>query len=646
VAAIVYWWLCTAGNWTIFAPEAPYGDVYDQLAISMKHGRLDLPLTVLGGEAYFVNNKYYGYWGPFPAVLRVPLALFSERGWVGHTARLSCWMAAMLTLMAILQIFRELEAITGWSPRARWFLHFTLAGYAFGTTVPFLLGRTFVYHEAILWAAALAHLCLWAGVRHVRTASTGALCGAIAAAGASALTRASVGYGAMAGVFLLITFRLWQLRRQPAGGPRRRSLAMLTGLGAFATVLSLLPFSYNYVLFGTVSRMPYERYLDATPERIAISDNGRMFKLTNVWPGFLTYFNPTHIRIERTPPYFHLTEYTAYRTGHRIEHSEPYASISSVMTGLLLLALIGACVGFQYPALLLPAAGGLAGVVAVCSYTAISHRYEHDFSPLVFLLGALGAVWLAARKESLFQWVRAMIAGLIVLGIVQAFALNYSLNPGSFKNFPQKLSVDLRHLFGLPLKPFAVRSWAGLPSAYRGQVFVADDPPCVIRFDGTHWEILSGNCPQIQHFRLRLTPAARQFTSSLGEPLVVNGLPDQGSFVFLQALEDGSLRVGVDIWAQPGLWGEPFRPAQPSFEMAIEIDALIGRFHATVDHRPVLDISRKPFLLDLAPPMIGSNPIGGTSCSRHFNGQIEVLEAPSNAILPDGTTAFRKPASP
>jgi len=70
------------GTWHLFDPES-YGHIFDHLALSMAHGHLDLPPDIIGNEAYVIDGRHYGYWGPFPAFLRLPLALFGPGSWVG-----------------------------------------------------------------------------------------------------------------------------------------------------------------------------------------------------------------------------------------------------------------------------------------------------------------------------------------------------------------------------------------------------------------------------------------------------------------------------------------------------------------------------------------------------------------------------------
>ncbi|HKB90602.1 MAG TPA: hypothetical protein VKC60_08820, partial [Opitutaceae bacterium] len=129
-AALFYFWLCTDGTWNLFS-EQEFGNIFDYLAVSVIHGRLDLPPTVIGTEAFVVHGKFYGYWAPFPALLRIPLALSGTQFWLGHTARFSCWLAGVLSVFSICKILGELSALFGWEPKGYGFIYSFLAALVF-----------------------------------------------------------------------------------------------------------------------------------------------------------------------------------------------------------------------------------------------------------------------------------------------------------------------------------------------------------------------------------------------------------------------------------------------------------------------------------------------------------------------------------
>ena len=53
--------------------------LYDAQAHRLLEGHWDVPLDKLGFEAILVDGKTYMYFGPWPAVLRLPIAAVTDR---------------------------------------------------------------------------------------------------------------------------------------------------------------------------------------------------------------------------------------------------------------------------------------------------------------------------------------------------------------------------------------------------------------------------------------------------------------------------------------------------------------------------------------------------------------------------------------
>jgi hypothetical protein len=418
----VYLWLCTDRSWKLFQPQ-DFGDIFDHLAISMVHGRLDLPPAVIGTEAFIVDGKHYGYWAPFPALLRIPFALTGSSFWVGHTARTMCWLAAMLSLLAACGILDELQRLLHWPARHRAFFSCYLATLAFGAHIPYLVAGPSTYHESVLWGTTTALGALQLGLVFIRTQKFGVLLGAILLAGMSALSRATTGYGALVGTSGLVAFFWWQARRSPSrttwSQANRRGI-LLAGLTA---VFFVLPLYYNYARFGSFVSLPYDKHPGVEAWRVEITKHGN-FQAVNLWPNARTYFDPTQIDVRPGFPYFHLAAYRA-KPGTQIEHAEAYAGIPAFMTGLCLLAVLGLQGVARDPRLGFLLTGGGASLFALLTFTAIAHRYEHDLFPLLVLLSAGGALWLGQREGVVPRLARVLVVVLLLVGIWQSLAFTY-----------------------------------------------------------------------------------------------------------------------------------------------------------------------------------------------------------------------------
>ena len=69
---IAFGWLVTLGSFQFIAPDV-FGSFYDHQAAVWLKGRWDVPEAALSGEAFVVEGKIFGYFGPTPSLMRLPL---------------------------------------------------------------------------------------------------------------------------------------------------------------------------------------------------------------------------------------------------------------------------------------------------------------------------------------------------------------------------------------------------------------------------------------------------------------------------------------------------------------------------------------------------------------------------------------------
>jgi hypothetical protein len=77
LAAVVFVWMCTIGRRDLFQSHSLAG-FYDAQAHALLGGHWDIPLDRLGFEAFLRNGKAYTYFGPWPTVLRMPIAAVTD----------------------------------------------------------------------------------------------------------------------------------------------------------------------------------------------------------------------------------------------------------------------------------------------------------------------------------------------------------------------------------------------------------------------------------------------------------------------------------------------------------------------------------------------------------------------------------------
>src|SRR5262249_5502073 len=77
MAGLLFCWMLTAGSFDLLRRQ-PLGDFYDAQAHALLHGHWDVARQVLGIEAFVVHGRAYMYFGPVPAILRLPVAAFTH----------------------------------------------------------------------------------------------------------------------------------------------------------------------------------------------------------------------------------------------------------------------------------------------------------------------------------------------------------------------------------------------------------------------------------------------------------------------------------------------------------------------------------------------------------------------------------------
>ena len=118
-----------------------------------------MPRELLNLEAFIVNGKAYMYFGPVPALLRLPLVAVTRRfdGRVTQPSMLAAFVVSLAVLRRLAWRARWLtlgdRAVGRRESWATGMLCLLLGG---GSVLLFLASRAWVYHEAILWGIAFS----------------------------------------------------------------------------------------------------------------------------------------------------------------------------------------------------------------------------------------------------------------------------------------------------------------------------------------------------------------------------------------------------------------------------------------------------------------------------------------------------------
>ena len=97
VATVVFAWVVLGGRADLLARES-FGGFYDAQARSLLHGHWDVPANALSFERFKVGGRFFTYFGPWPALLRMPVIAFT-REFDGRLSRVSMLVAFVVLLV-------------------------------------------------------------------------------------------------------------------------------------------------------------------------------------------------------------------------------------------------------------------------------------------------------------------------------------------------------------------------------------------------------------------------------------------------------------------------------------------------------------------------------------------------------------------
>lgn len=483
-AMLLQYWMLTAGTWNLFRWNRG-SDFYDAQAHAWLDGRWSINERILGIESFFHDGQAYMYQGPVPAVLRLPVAVFTDR-LDGRLTAASMLLGCVVVAWACSRLGWQIRRLIGVEAVLRRAERVTAAlmscSVVGGSCLLFASSRAWVYHEAIIWGVAFtlasaAYLVEWIHDRRVR-----AFWCAAAFAGLALLTRASVGGGALAAVVLsgacdlsaLLSVRVaagsrlhgW-LRRLSWNEPRAAGVASLpaeemTDQGeseesvplpsvgdrlvsswrwfsdpVVATCAIVAAYvAVNYVKFGSLVKVPFESQgftlVDPDRQHMLAVNGGSLFSAKFAPTTLLQYWRPDMLGFSTRFPFIGFPERPITNIGGlQFDLLDKTASVPATLPHLVVLALIGswAIVRGRSAARMLrvPMVGALAGTIAVVNIGYTANRYQSDFLPLVVIGAWAGLFVLIAWWPEQRVAVRRATVSMLIAGGVFALLANLAL---------------------------------------------------------------------------------------------------------------------------------------------------------------------------------------------------------------------------
>jgi hypothetical protein len=435
LALLLLAWLVTGGDWDFFPRGGPLETFYDAQAVSFLHGRVDVDPESIGTEAFQRDGKSYGYFGPTPALIRLPLQLvFPEM--YGRWNCLSMLLASAVVIGTLLLLMETLER--RFPPAGRPVSRRLLAGglllaAAIGSTNFFVSAERKVYQEAIVWGAALAFAQAVFLARYLFDPKTKWLALSCAAAFLAFFARVSSGAGSLLSLAIVDLAVLLPSARfrsffSDCALPRRAAAV----LSATLIVSAALWAGLNQWKFGapftTLPVASNRQFNQQRTERV----RGELASFYNLPITFWAYLSPSNIDFEKRFPWVLATDGdptvpSRFPKAH-FDSFEPFVSLPAGMPELLLAALAGTALCFgrrpEVRALRAPLAGALVGCSLIFLWGVITYRYLHDAFPWLVLGSAVSLAWLISLQR---RWLRRTLAGLFAAATVYAVWINFAV---------------------------------------------------------------------------------------------------------------------------------------------------------------------------------------------------------------------------
>jgi hypothetical protein len=459
LATPVFYWMVNAGRLNPFRTER-FGNFYDIQAHSLLDFRWDVPAKEVAFEGFLIHGKTYLYFGPVPALLRMPVLALTDSldGRLTQVSMLAAFVVALVFLTRLSWRIRGL--VRGDAPVTRLELC-AVGGYVFliatGSVLLFLASRAFVYHETELWGAALALAAYDAILGFLAEPSRKWILLAGLWSSAAFLTRATVGAGPVIALGILLAVIVLRRLSARLGAPARL-LAVpddavtdrMIGWLLAAVAIPIVLYAYvNYSRFGTLFSLPNDKqiYTQFNPARQrALADNGgTLFGLKFMPTQLLQFLRPDALRFDSLFPWIAFPGPATVLGGVTFDTRDWASSITASMPALTVLGLGGLVVVVRRAgaaAVRIPLAGAVAGGLLTLTIAFVANRYMSDMLPAIVLTSLVGLhalLGLVARAPRA-TWTRVLGVGIVVLAVASLW-INFALTISYQRAlFPKDLS--------------------------------------------------------------------------------------------------------------------------------------------------------------------------------------------------------------
>ncbi len=443
-------WMLLAGHLDPLRNRGPFAAFLDAQGHALLHGHLDVDPSVVSFEGFRIAGRTYIYFGPVPALLRLPVLAFTHE-LDGRLAEPSMLLAAVVLLSFAARLhWRVRSLVRSGAPveRADLVAAFLLAlSLGAGSVVLYLASSSLVYYETELWGAALSVAAVDAVVAVLCRPSGRRIAWAGLLAALAVNTRFSIGLGPILALVLVGLGAAAQLRSVRALawlGPLRQASGRTVALLAAAALLALLSsVAVNEAKFRQPFGFPIEKQvdaqIDANRKAVLAANGGSLFGAKFVPSQVVQAVRPDAVGTVRAFPFIGLPHALPAKIGDvRFDSREQSLSALTSMPLLCLLTLAG-IVAAARRARLRPLLGVLGAALAsfapVLTIADITTRYLADLLPFLLLGALVGLQALLAatvrRRGVLLGVIAALTAAGIVVNAGAALEFQRLLDPGT-----------------------------------------------------------------------------------------------------------------------------------------------------------------------------------------------------------------------
>lgn len=404
---VLFLWMLTAGR-ANFGRRRFLSGLFDSQARAFFDGHLDVPAEEAWFEGFLVGDKTYTYFGPLPAIVRMPVLAVTD-AFDGRLTALSMLVALVILVVASFRLLCTLRAtVRGDVPVTRREVQLTAVVAVAVLVAPpfFLASATIVYHEPTLWGLALTVAAFNSVARWQRDPTRRQLVIVVVVIGLAMLSRQSIAFGALVALGLAGLVLLVRAYREEDGTDsvaRLRRLAPTAGTLLLAGLLAAGPsVVVQYAKFGELN-IPIEKQrhsLHDTHRQEVLKENPRLmgpeYLPTTAW----TYLRPDGIRFRGDFPWIDYpsegpTVLYPRPTFDTLDWTSSLPATAPALTVLSLGAVVWAAVrrrrrGSLGPPLFPLIVGASASGLGVLILAYISNRYLADVYPLVLIGGLVG----------------------------------------------------------------------------------------------------------------------------------------------------------------------------------------------------------------------------------------------------------------